>query len=220
MAASNRPALLFWLLASAAFADVAVSTVSDSSAYEKPDLTSGVIEAVPRRTEVLVFERPLHGFRQVTLPDGKTGFIPETAFGASDAPLALTPSRPRTYVQSVYHLAAITQSDHVVNEKAGALAARNSWALATLVGGGLIGVALAGVTVFSPPDSCTTTIYQPGATSCQLGAAQLALIGVGAVIVVASIVTYFLLRPSAREFHDAVVIWNTRHPQDALAPMP
>lgn len=215
-----------------AFADLAALTRVETPVLAAPVAGAEVIAVLPPQTEVLVYEIPVNGYRQVQLDDGRRGFLSEASLrqGPAVQPSAGTPSPPgrreglsfellsATYVQSPTHLRALTFDDPLIFARADDMSRKHVRAVASALTGGAIGLTLAVLGVFLPRDRC---FFEPmGVQSCGVGIDQVAVAGVGGAFIVASVLSYFWLGPSASEMREAVIIWNHRHPDRLLRVLP
>jgi hypothetical protein len=86
------PVLAFALLVAPATAGAAHATVAVSEApvHSSPDPSSPIIHTFTQGTRLTVSDRAGYGFRTVRMPDGRYGFVPESAL-ALDEPAAPPP---------------------------------------------------------------------------------------------------------------------------------
>ncbi len=68
--------------------------VFEAQVHATPDPSSPVVHTFPESTQVSVSEEPVNGFRKVRLPDGKIGYIAESALTLAAGPPAPTPPQP------------------------------------------------------------------------------------------------------------------------------
>lgn len=231
----NRTVLLVGLVAaSVAFAEGAVIKVFEAPAYERADKSSPVVHTFLEGAQVSVSEVSESGFRKVRLPDGKVGYLEESALKLattsagstsaiapraeksppSDAPVAdPREKRSSVFVKDLNHLAELVKGDPVVEPMARQLASRETNSQIAMYGGLAAGTVLAAVGLFVvPKDGCSFGVG--GDQFCTYGTTNFVVIGAGGVLMLAGVIAGTAMKPTRGDLLDVLNAWNGRHPEE------
>lgn len=219
--------LVALLVSSLAAAAPATIKVFEATAHASADAQSPVLHTFVEGAQVSVSETAENGFRKIRLPDGKTGFIAESALNlaavSADAPTTsaekpVTTPRARVFVKDLKHLSELVASDLEVRPKADDLVQRETSANVALYGGMIGGSAVALGGFFLLPKSDCLDIG--GQQSCGYGAEHFTALAIGSGLMIAGLVIYQVVKPDRKDVLDVLNLWNQRHPEEPFDATP